>query len=187
MESENLLEQDQAAGHLHRVLRALHRQKMDCRQCDRQGQGQPGPRHDADHNDKRQLDSDIAVYASAVQSRACGNTALRRKPDDDKQERSSKQKPSSARLVNLMRWSGLSITDAVTLGRDRLGADNRLELHRTKTRNPVYLLLRPEIAEELRNVPPGLDVTPTTFSGAAGARRTKLLRRGRRRFASFGK
>jgi hypothetical protein len=66
-------------------------------------------------------------------------------------------------LVNLMRWSGLSITDAATLGRDRLGADNRLELHRTKTGNPVYLLLRPEIAEELRNIPPGPDAHPDYF------------------------
>jgi integrase/recombinase XerD len=66
-------------------------------------------------------------------------------------------------LVNLMRWSGLSITDAVTLSRDRLSSDNRLELHRTKTGNPVYLLLRPEIAEELRNVPPGPDANPDYF------------------------
>ena len=88
--------------------------------------------------------------------------------------------------MNLMRWSGLSITDAVTLGRDRLGADNRLELHRTKTGNPVYLLLRPEIAEELRNIPPGPDAHPITSSGAARAKRTKPHRRGRRHFANCG-
>jgi integrase/recombinase XerD len=76
-------------------------------------------------------------------------------------------------LVNLMRWSGLSITDAVTLGRDRLGADNRLELHRTKTGNPVYLLLRPEIAEELRNVPPGPDAHPDYFFGSGRGKKNK--------------
>jgi integrase/recombinase XerD len=76
-------------------------------------------------------------------------------------------------LVNLMRWSGLSITDAVTLGRDRLGADNRLELHRTKTGNPVYLLLRPEIAEELRNVPPGRDAHPDYFFWSGKGKKNK--------------
>ena len=72
-----------------------------------------------------------------------------------------------------MRWSGLSITDAVTLGRDRLGADNRLELHRTKTGNPVYLLLRPEIAEELRNVPPGPDAHADYFFWSSKGKRNK--------------
>jgi site-specific recombinase XerD len=76
-------------------------------------------------------------------------------------------------LVNLMRWSGLSITDAATLGRDRLGADNRLELHRTKTGNPVYLLLRPEIAEELRNIPPGPDAHPDYFFWSGRGKKNK--------------
>lgn len=76
-------------------------------------------------------------------------------------------------LVNLMRWSGLSITDAATLGRDRLGADNRLELHRTKTGNPVYLLLRPEIAEELRNIPPGPDAHPEYFFWSGRGKKNK--------------
>jgi len=76
-------------------------------------------------------------------------------------------------LVNLMRWSGLSITDAVTLGRDRLGADNRLELHRTKTGNPVYLLLRSEIAEEVRNIPPGPDANPDYFFWSGKGKKNK--------------
>jgi site-specific recombinase XerD len=76
-------------------------------------------------------------------------------------------------LVNLMRWSGLCVTDAVTLGRDRLGADNRLELHRTKTGNPVYLLLRPEIAEELRNLPPGLDANADYFFWSGKGKKNK--------------
>lgn len=76
-------------------------------------------------------------------------------------------------LVNLMRWSGLSITDAVTLGRDRLSSDNRLELHRTKTGNPVYLLLRPEIADELRNIPPGPDAHPDYFFWSGKGKKNK--------------
>jgi hypothetical protein len=72
-----------------------------------------------------------------------------------------------------MRWSGLCVTDAVTLGRDRLGADNRLELHRTKTGNPVYLLLRPEIAEELRNLPPGLDANADYFFWSGKGKKNK--------------
>jgi integrase/recombinase XerD len=76
-------------------------------------------------------------------------------------------------LVNLMRWSGLSITDAVTLSRDRLGSDNRLELHRTKTGNPVYLLLRPEIADELRNVPLGPDAHPDYFFWSGRGKKNK--------------
>jgi len=76
-------------------------------------------------------------------------------------------------LVNLMRWGGISVTDATTLGRDRLGADNRLELHRTKTGNPIYLLLRPEIAEELRNVPPGPNAHPDYFFWSGRGKKNK--------------
>lgn len=54
-----------------------------------------------------------------------------------------------------MRWSGLAITDAVTLQRSRLSKDDRLVLYRTKTGNPVTVLLPPQIADELRRVPPG--------------------------------
>jgi integrase/recombinase XerD len=72
-----------------------------------------------------------------------------------------------------MRWSGLSITDAVTLSRDRLASDNRLELHRTKTGNPVCLLLRPEIAEELRSVPPGPDANRGHFFWSGKGKKNK--------------
>jgi site-specific recombinase XerD len=76
-------------------------------------------------------------------------------------------------LVNLMRWAGLSITDAVTLSRDRLSADNRLELYRTKTGNPVSLLLPPEIAEELRNLSPGPGTHPDFFFWSGKGQRNK--------------
>jgi len=76
-------------------------------------------------------------------------------------------------LCNLMRWSGLAITDAVTLQRSRLGKDNRLVLYRTKTGNPVTVLLPPKIAEELRSVPPGLDAHPDYFFWSGKGKRNK--------------
>ena len=76
-------------------------------------------------------------------------------------------------LINLMRWSGLGITDAVTLQRSRLGADDRLVLYRTKTGNPVTVLLKPKIAQELRNVPPGKDANPAYFFWSGRGQRTK--------------
>ena len=42
-------------------------------------------------------------------------------------------------LLLLMRWGGLSITDAVTLERDKLTADGKLFLYRAKTGTPVYV------------------------------------------------
>jgi integrase/recombinase XerD len=76
-------------------------------------------------------------------------------------------------LCNLMRWSGFAITDAVTLRRSRLGKDNRLVLYRTKTGNPVTVLLPPKIADELRNVPPGPDAQPDYFFCSGKGRRNK--------------
>ncbi len=46
-------------------------------------------------------------------------------------------------LVLLMRWSGLRISDAVTLERTRL-VGNNLRLYRAKTGLPVYVPLPPE-------------------------------------------
>jgi len=76
-------------------------------------------------------------------------------------------------LCNLMRWSGLAITDAVTLQRSRLSKDNRLVLYRAKTGNPVTVLLPPKIAEELRNVPPGPDAHPDYFFWSGKGKRNK--------------
>ncbi len=45
--------------------------------------------------------------------------------------------------------------------------------HRTKTGNPVYLLLRPEIAEELRNIPPGPDAHPDYFFWSGRGKKNK--------------
>jgi hypothetical protein len=54
-----------------------------------------------------------------------------------------------------------------------IDADNRLELHRTKTGNPVYLLLRPEVADELRNIPPGPDAHPDYFFWSGKGKKNK--------------
>jgi integrase/recombinase XerD len=76
-------------------------------------------------------------------------------------------------LCNLMRWSGLAITDAVTLQCSRLGEDNRLMLYRTKTGNPVTVLIPPHIANELRIVPPGPDAHPDYFFWSGKGKRNK--------------
>lgn len=56
-------------------------------------------------------------------------------------------------LVLLMRWSGLSIKDAVTLERSRINAKGSLLLHRAKTGVPVYVPLPPDVFEALRSLP----------------------------------
>lgn len=56
-------------------------------------------------------------------------------------------------LVLLMRWSGLSIKDAVTLERSRVNQKGSLLLHRAKTGVPVYIPLPPDVLEALRTLP----------------------------------
>jgi integrase/recombinase XerD len=59
-------------------------------------------------------------------------------------------------LLQLLRWSGLSIRDAITLERTRLNDNDELFLYRAKTGVPVYVPLPSEVAESLRNVPSGV-------------------------------
>jgi integrase len=66
-------------------------------------------------------------------------------------------------LTLLMRWSGLAIRDAVTLRRDRLGSDDSIFLYRAKTGHPVRVLLPPDVATALRNIPPGNAARPDYF------------------------
>jgi len=61
-----------------------------------------------------------------------------------------------------MRWNGLAIRDAVTLERRRLNEHGELFLYRAKTGSPVYVPLPPDVAEALRNIPPGA-TTSTRF------------------------
>jgi integrase/recombinase XerD len=66
-------------------------------------------------------------------------------------------------LTWLMRWSGLAIRDAVTLERRRLNENGELFLYRAKTGSPVYVPLPPDVAEALRNIPPGPSPNPRYF------------------------
>jgi integrase len=66
-------------------------------------------------------------------------------------------------LILLMRWSGLAIRDAVTLERRRLNDKDELFLYRAKTGNPVYVPLPHDVAEALRNIPPGPSPNPRYF------------------------
>jgi site-specific recombinase XerD len=66
-------------------------------------------------------------------------------------------------FVQLMRWSGLAVRDAVTLERSKLDHQDRLILQRTKTSEPVFVELPYDVAEELRNVPNGLKPNPRYF------------------------
>jgi integrase/recombinase XerD len=66
-------------------------------------------------------------------------------------------------LTLLMRWSGLAIRDAVTLERRRLNEHGELFLYRAKTGSPVYVPLPPDVAEALRNIPPGPSPNPRYF------------------------
>ena len=65
-------------------------------------------------------------------------------------------------LTLLMRWSGLRIRDAITLERSRLIGDNLL-LYQAKTRTPVYVPLPRQVADALRNIPPGPKPNPRYF------------------------
>jgi len=56
-------------------------------------------------------------------------------------------------LVLLMRWSGLSIKDAVTLERARINEKGSLLLRRAKTGVPVYVPLPPDVIAALRALP----------------------------------
>lgn len=56
-------------------------------------------------------------------------------------------------LILLMRWSGLSLQDALSLERHKLRPDNRLLLRRTKTAEDVFVKLPDHVADLLRVLP----------------------------------
>ena len=56
-------------------------------------------------------------------------------------------------MIETMRRSGLAIADATRLERTRL-QNNRLELYRTKTGEPVFVLVPPTLANQLRALEP---------------------------------
>ena len=55
-------------------------------------------------------------------------------------------------LIELMRWAGLAIRDAVTLERSRLNDYDQIMLYRAKTGTPVFVTIPPDVAESLRKV-----------------------------------
>ena len=65
-------------------------------------------------------------------------------------------------LALLMRWSGLRISDSVTLERSRL-VENNLLLYQAKTGTPVFVPLPDDVAESLRTIPPGPKPNPGYF------------------------
>lgn len=85
---------------------------------------------------------------------------------DNRNKRSAELSPNATRLrtvLLLMRYSGLSIGDAATLERERLDNDDNLFLYRAKTGVPVFVPLPQDVAEGLRNVPPGPKPNPRYF------------------------
>jgi len=65
---------------------------------------------------------------------------------------SDKVDPRVKTFTLTMRYSGLRISDAATLGTDSLKG-NRLKLYQAKTGEPVSVLLPPHVADALRAVP----------------------------------
>jgi integrase/recombinase XerD len=72
-------------------------------------------------------------------------------------------------LLLLMRWSGLSIKDAVTLERNHLDDHGALFLRRAKTGVPVFVPLPPAVVSSLHALP---SINPAYFfwSGNGDAR-----------------
>jgi integrase/recombinase XerD len=60
--------------------------------------------------------------------------------------------PRVRALILLMRWSGLRISDAVGVSRDRITGEN-LFLYAMKNRKPVYAPLPPHVLEALSTMP----------------------------------
>jgi integrase/recombinase XerD len=65
-------------------------------------------------------------------------------------------------LILLMRWSGLRITDAVTLERTRI-TNEELFLYQSKTGLPVYVPLPAEVIKALDTMPAGMKPDPRYY------------------------
>jgi len=78
-------------------------------------------------------------------------------------------------FINLLRWSGLAIRDAVCLERSSLNSEDGVRIVRAKTNESVFVPLPHEIAEELRNVPDGIKPNPRYFFWSGnGLRKTAV-------------
>jgi integrase len=56
-------------------------------------------------------------------------------------------------FILLLRWSGLRLSDALSLGRTSLSDDGKLLLYVAKTGEPVFVPLPPDVAAEIRAIP----------------------------------
>jgi integrase/recombinase XerD len=56
-------------------------------------------------------------------------------------------------MLQLLRWTGLRVTDAATLERSRLTDDDKIFLYTQKTGTPVRVLIQPDLARRLRSLP----------------------------------
>lgn len=74
-------------------------------------------------------------------------------------------------LVLLMRYSGIRISDAVSLKRDRIDASGRLFLYQAKTGNPVLVPLPKNVLKALKNCEDG---DPCYFWPGVGKLKTAL-------------
>lgn len=78
-------------------------------------------------------------------------------------------------MLQLLRWSGLGISDAATLERSRLDKQGVLFLYRHKTGVNVVVPLPPRVARDLRNVPPGPKPNPNYFFWSGTSKRKSLV------------
>ena len=74
-------------------------------------------------------------------------------PDQFNQLLAACYQPELRALVLLLRWSGLRITDGLTLDRSRIDADGRLYLYQSKTGTPVRTPLPPTVIAALKALP----------------------------------
>lgn len=99
--------------------------------------------------------------------------------------------------LKLLRWSGLRAGDAACLPKSKLRDDDSLFLYQAKVKGkasaPVYVLLPPDVADELRGVPPSNVTDPNYFFWSSKSKRksevsnwqkifTKVLLTARKRY-----
>jgi integrase/recombinase XerD len=77
--------------------------------------------------------------------------------------------------LKLLRWSGLRAGDAACLPKSKLRDDDSLFLYQAKVKGkasaPVYVLLPPDVADELRGVPPSNVTDPNYFFWSGKSKR----------------
>jgi integrase/recombinase XerD len=77
--------------------------------------------------------------------------------------------------LKLLRWSGLRAGDAACLAKSKLRDDDSLFLYQAKVRSkasaPVYVLLPPDVATELRKLPRGSVTHPDYFFWSGQSKR----------------